>query len=259
MRAFNSSGRAAFRGIRENFEEVYAGLTADGVPETLDGRAHFRVSTAFDCLYVPKGALDAKFGWPQGLRANPPSTVEVDPILKHQYADTPRRRELQDWASSQPSGWPLGCSNQTCLRVYLRRLNLKDSGLQERFGHYFRHLFLAVSYVDRQPDSLLSQAQKYDYVKAFRAQLSSDEQLFLLLNSLTPRGESWWLGNGMGPETSLMAAYRMVRNIPEEVFRTTGYGQNLLKRFDSVESYKNHRYFEWQEALPEMHQAASAK
>lgn len=47
-------------------------------------------------------------------------------------------------------------------------------GHQSRLGHYFRHLFQTVSFVDR--TKFLTNEQKYQYVKLLRAQLTTYEQ-----------------------------------------------------------------------------------
>lgn len=101
-------------------------------------------------------------------------------------------------------------------------------GHQSRLGHYYRHLYQAIRYVDQQTIKI----DKYQYVKTIRAQLSNHEQALLLLNSLTPIGASWW---SMG----YMLNYRMVQNIPREFFEPTDE-LNLSSLFPTG-------YFEWEE------------
>lgn len=57
-------------------------------------------------------------------------------------------------------------------------------GHQSRLGHYYRHMYQMVRYVDQQTIDI----DKYEYVKTIRAQLSTHEQALLLINSLTPKG-----------------------------------------------------------------------
>jgi len=103
-------------------------------------------------------------------------------------------------------------------------------GHQSRLGHYYRHLYQAVCYVDQAPD--LSDFEKYQYVKTIRAQLSTQEQALLLVNSLTPIGHGWW-------EDKLMIKYRLVKNLPKGFFdETTEIDVSPL--FPSG-------YFEWEE------------
>lgn len=81
-------------------------------------------------------------------------------------------------------------------------------GHQSRLGHYYRHLYQTVGYVDKQR---LPDAVKYEYVKTIRAQLSTHEQALLLLNSLSPIGHDWW-------SKGYILKYRMVQNLPRHFF-----------------------------------------
>jgi hypothetical protein len=111
-------------------------------------------------------------------------------------------------------------------------------GHQSRLGHYYRHLFQTVHFVDQQeieihkhelkdPDS-----KKYEYVKTIRAQLTTHEQALLLINSLVPLGQDWW-------RKDLIVKYRMVQNLPQDFFD----GQTEL----NVNQLFPPGYFEWEE------------
>jgi Putative phage abortive infection protein len=104
-------------------------------------------------------------------------------------------------------------------------------GHQSRLGHYYRHLYQMVRYVDEQVIVI----DKYEYVKTIRAQLSTHEQALLLVNSLTPIGKNWW-------EKKLLDQYRMVQNIPRDFF-------DPLTEIDVSELF-NRGYFEWEDSLP---------
>jgi hypothetical protein len=80
-------------------------------------------------------------------------------------------------------------------------------GHQSRLGHYYRHLYQTVSYVNKQKTNF----NKYEYVKTIRAQLTTHEQALLFINSLTPIGRAWW-------DDNLMIGYRFVKNIPYGFF-----------------------------------------
>ena len=71
-------------------------------------------------------------------------------------------------------------------------------GHQSRLGHYYRHLYQTVCYVDQQQIGI----DKYENVKTIRAQLTTHEQALLLINSLTPVGTDWasprLMGAGLG-------------------------------------------------------------
>jgi hypothetical protein len=101
-------------------------------------------------------------------------------------------------------------------------------GHQSRLGHYYRHLYQAIRYVDEQE----FQIDKYQYVKTIRAQLSNHEQALLLLNSLTPLGANWW-SNGY------IRKYRLVQNLPRDFFDPD--------RELDVSALFPPEYFEWEE------------
>ena len=64
-------------------------------------------------------------------------------------------------------------------------------GHQSRLGHYYRHLYQTVCYVDSQDEKYISNIEKYKYMKILRAQLSTHEEALLFLNSLS----LWaWIG-----------------------------------------------------------------
>lgn len=102
-------------------------------------------------------------------------------------------------------------------------------GHQSRLGHYYRHLYQAIRYVDEQKLAI----DRYQYVKTIRAQLSNHEQALLLLNSLTPIGKDWW-------KNGYVLRYRLVQNIPRDFFdRATEI--DLATLFPAG-------YFEWEES-----------
>lgn len=103
-------------------------------------------------------------------------------------------------------------------------------GHQSRLGHYYRHLYQMVRYVDEQPDELI--ADKYKYVKTIRAQLSTHEQALLLINSLTPMGRKWW-------EMKFMVNYKLVKNIPCMFF-------DSAVEYDPCSKFPR-GYFEWEQ------------
>jgi Putative phage abortive infection protein len=101
-------------------------------------------------------------------------------------------------------------------------------GHQSRLGHYYRHLYQAVRYVDQQTVEI----DKYEYAKTIRAQLSTHEQALLLLNSLSPIGRNWW-------RNGFILDYRMVQNIPRGFF-------DPAEELDTSSFFPG-GYFEWEE------------
>lgn len=97
-------------------------------------------------------------------------------------------------------------------------------GHQSRLGHYFRHLYQTVKYVDEQPRDLFSYKNKYSYLKILRAQLSTQEQAFLFLNSLSDLGKAWEKKEGLNDNQKLITKYNLIKNIP------TGYTHGINVR-----------------------------
>jgi len=89
-------------------------------------------------------------------------------------------------------------------------------GHQSRLGHYFRHLFQAVNYINQQPPRLLNYSEKYKYVKTLRAQFSTQEQALLFLNSLSDLGLAWERDPAIQDVNSkLITKYNLIKNIPD--------------------------------------------
>ena len=119
-------------------------------------------------------------------------------------------------------------------------------GHQFRLGHYFRHLFQTVKYINEKKE--LKYIEKYEYVKILRAQLSTYEQTILLLNSLSTMGYSWELKpernldlkNYNEDDFKLITKYNLIKNIsgdtifglpfkffyPEVEYEGTNYKRN---------------------------------
>jgi hypothetical protein len=102
-------------------------------------------------------------------------------------------------------------------------------GHQSSLGHYYRHLYQTISFVDKEGP----EGEKREYVKSIRAQLSNYEQALLLLNSLTGIGWEWW-------NDGYIESYSLVKNLPR------GFVE-IYCRLD-VETLFQDGYFEWQQA-----------
>ena len=125
------------------------------------------------------------------------------------------------------------CNNKTGNSIYYKNLKyskrgifdeLKEtdiydtkqklfSGNQHLLGHYFRHLFQTVKYIDQQKWWVLSQKEKYEYIKTLRAQMSNYEQALFFINSLTQLGRKWEFENPDGKE--LISTYNLIKNLPQ--------------------------------------------
>lgn len=86
---------------------------------------------------------------------------------------------------------------------------LPFSGHVRTWGHYFRHLYLMVRFIDRQPVYLIGYKEKREYLRLLRAQVSSHEQLMLYYNYLSGYGENW-----ENKSNKFFSKYRMIHNLP---------------------------------------------
>lgn len=93
-----------------------------------------------------------------------------------------------------------------------------NGGHQFRLGHYYRHLFQTVRFIDKQ--QYLTNEEKYHFVKILRGQLSNYEQIMLFLNSTSQLGRTWELVRKNKPEKEmrkkrrLLSKYNLIKNIP---------------------------------------------
>lgn len=83
-------------------------------------------------------------------------------------------------------------TQEELIKLYNHWFTIHNSDL----GHFFRHLYHIVKFVDRNPyfNSITNNTaflQKADYIKILRAQLSNSEIVLLALNGLTKQGEKF--------------------------------------------------------------------
>lgn len=93
--------------------------------------------------------------------------------------------------------------------------NVYFGGHQHRLGHYFRHLFQTVNYVNEYDSFLGNYNKKYEYVKLYRAQFSTYEQAIIFFNSLSELGKNWEF-NQSDINKMLITKYRLIKNLPSE-------------------------------------------
>jgi gas vesicle protein len=107
-----------------------------------------------------------------------------------------------------------------------------------RLGHYFRHFYQTVRYVNEQ--SFLTYRQKYQYIKTLRAQMSSYEQSVLFFNSLTFMGRIWdYDSKGKNNKEIInnmyLTKYNLVKNIPTDFilpFNISDFYPNIVYEGD---------------------------
>lgn len=81
-------------------------------------------------------------------------------------------------------------------------------------GHYYRHLFNMVNWVDS--SRAITAEEKQKYCKLIRSQLSDYEEILLYYNTLSFLGKEWNdpLGETDTKEMNLICKYRLLKNCP---------------------------------------------
>lgn len=90
------------------------------------------------------------------------------------------------------------------------------NGHQNNLGHYYRHLFMIVKFINDQ--KMLNYINKWEYSKLLRAQLSNHEQELFFLNSISVLGREWELNKIILDDkalenTRLITKYDLIKNI----------------------------------------------
>lgn len=91
---------------------------------------------------------------------------------------------------------------------------LPFDGHQSRLGHYFRHLYHTVTFVNNLPDDLYPFEEKYKYVKMLRGQISNHEQALIFFNSLSRLGSQWETAQKEDSK-KLITKYALIKNIKD--------------------------------------------
>lgn len=111
-------------------------------------------------------------------------------------------------------------------------LNSDKQGVSSYLGHYYRHIYQTVCFVDSQKQ--LKPEQKYSYVKMLRAQLSDYEQILFYYNAMSSMGASWLaLGDD---DLSLITRYKLIKNVPH--FYTYFFNEPQAQFMDEIKRWK---------------------
>lgn len=117
-------------------------------------------------------------------------------------------------------------------------------------GHYFRHLYNMVKYVD--DAHFLSKKEKIEYGNIIRSQISDAEQILLYYNSLSYLGRGWRVSRGTSSwrKLSYIGKYRLIKNCPGFYsyfgVRPVSYYENEIKYWKKhneafLETYFSHK------------------
>ena len=94
------------------------------------------------------------------------------------------------------------------------------NGHQSNLGHYYRHTFMIVKFINEQ--KMLSYLEKWEYSKLLRTQLSNHEQELFFLNSISVLGREWEL-NHIVSETRIeenkrfITKYDLIKNVSKAI------------------------------------------
>lgn len=126
-------------------------------------------------------------------------------------------------------------SNTTFWQDYPKLAPLADSlfkGHMDQLVTYYRHLFLLVKTIVQFNEDLFSYADKRQFLRILRAQLSSAEQVLLYYNWKSGCGEQWEEDSSKPNGNHFFTDYRMIHNIiPKDycqVFGSDKILQSLL-------------------------------
>lgn len=128
--------------------------------------------------------------------------------------------------------------NKEQLKTGITSLQLNNKS--QILGHYFRHLYQMVKYIDSYSKNILTKDDKYQYVRTIRAQLSNYEQLLLYYNSLSPFGNPWL-------KEGYLVRYKMIKNIPLPLANFGITPQQKFEKEIAEAKSKREDFFEWSE------------
>lgn len=106
-------------------------------------------------------------------------------------------------------------------------------GHSVRLGHYYRHLYQIVKFVDKQK-KLLPFKERYFYLKTLRAQLSNHEQLMLYYDSLSQFGYAWH-------HKKYFITYSFLKNLPLPLVNIKPHPHDIIGVYNDKKQY----IFEW--------------
>lgn len=119
-------------------------------------------------------------------------------------------------------------------------INILSPGYRHILGHYWRHLFHTVQFVNNQ--SILNYSEKYHLIRTLRVQMSDEEKLLLFFNSLSTLGKNWEKGvDKKKVNEHLITKYDLIRNIPEGLWKNSDlrrYYPNVHYELDEFPEYE---------------------
>jgi hypothetical protein len=181
-------GRSVFVILRAEFQDIYEIVKKYYIKNDANNQAKANIS--YILLFF--GAKN--------------SGAEMAMSLLEKYDKT----EIQEIISALSKIKTIGCCKY--LKEYTKMTDYQPfNGHQSRLGHYFRHLYQTVKFVDKR--IILNEENKKYYVKTLRAQLSNHELALFFYNSLSDIGKNWRTGE-KGEKEGFIEKYKLLKNIP---------------------------------------------
>lgn len=146
--------------------------------------------------------------------------------------------DIYNWRKTRTI--PINSIFSTTIINYHNRYVKYYGGHQFRLGHYFRHLYQTIKFINN--STHVDFPSKYEYIKILRTQLSTYEQAILFTNSLCKLGKAWEMDPEINPllksfqfhDFQIITKYNLIKNLPGEVI----YGIPFKKFYPSIE-YEN--------------------
>ncbi|MDR0611951.1 MAG: putative phage abortive infection protein [Dysgonamonadaceae bacterium] len=164
--------------------------------------------TSFDCSKRKKLAYQLFF---HGIEFNHICEVIYQNESVLQAARNTIEEKLRDNFLKQYDNWQQGnfsmADNKKSEDGNLISFYRPYCGQSYWLGHYFRHLYQTVKFIDK---VCLCKKTKYEYIKTLQAQLSEYEQAILFYHACSDSGTEWFEGGGK----SFIVKYRLIRHLP---------------------------------------------
>jgi Putative phage abortive infection protein len=215
----DKKGRRVFVSLIREFREVLVLVDEACAEVAPDYPRPLRLDLAYMALYYGVGPnstrvlKDCVTKHPEALVGQVIKRMEDK---QSDYRNYTKKASDSRRGEEERGSWPNDASHLTRLSY------CPFDGHQSRLGHYYRHLYQLIKYLDEYAPVGTAQ----DYADIVRAQLTNHEQALLCLNSLAPIGEAWI-------RLGYLTDYSLIKNIPASFFdKTTEL--NLQSEFPQI-------------------------
>lgn len=210
---------------RENVQQLKYRLPYENGEIIAEGAKYFaEIVDEFDCLYLEvEENLKQKFSQKQ--------IIEITALCHFFGVTQNSKTNLLNALSNYDHDLMMDLIDN----LYKKKTKYDDAivyygGHEHRLGHYFRHLAQVFKFVEG--STFTTDKEKYNYIKLYRAQLSSFEIKYFFYNSLCIFGEKWH-------SSGMVDKYQIFKNLPKEMSNKIlpkNYCPNVV--FDWEEGYK---------------------